>query len=211
MTNAITIDRLYFDLDKIVGYQTLATDFLAKAPDPKVASEKLVKLTTIRSSCTSACALLTGNPYIPLGSKLDIFETLGVPGLQLRMVLAIAYMAGYDPSDEEVKTFLSVCYASALACGAARPCVRKFGFNTATHLISSIPGKSLAKLNKPFGHRVFTKNGHTSDLKLMGLACVGGMIGSVTIDAGSTYAIGCAAIRTFFNNTNPVIAACTVE
>lgn len=211
MTNAITIDNLYFDLDKFVGYQTLATDLLEKTPDPKVASEKLVKLTAIRSSYTSACTLFTGNSYIPLGSKLNICETLGVPGLQVRMVLAIAYMAGYNPSDEEVKTFLSGCYASALACEAVRPCARKFGFNTATYFISSIPGKALTTVNKHFGHRVLSKNGHTSDIKLMGLACVGGMIASATIDAGSTYAIGCAAIRTFFNNTTSVVTTYTVK
>ena len=87
----------------------------------------------------------------------------------------------------------------------------KFGFNTATYFISSIPEKSLTKVNKTFGHRVFTKNGHTSDIRLLGLACVGGMIANATLDASSTYAIGRAAIRVFFDRDTPIITAQVVN
>jgi hypothetical protein len=214
MTDAITIDNLYnsaLSLGELVGYQELASDLLAKTPDPKVASERLVKLTVVRSSCTSICNLFTGESYIPVNTKLSFCETVGTAGLQLRMILTIAYMAGYNPTDEEVKTFLSGYCASTLICGASRSCMTKFGFNTATYLISSIPGKSLTKVNKTFGHRVFTKNGHTSDIRLLGLACVGGMIANTMLDASSTYAIGRAAIRVFFDKDTPIITAQVVN
>ena len=217
MDSVLAIYNLYNSIlcsgNKIGGCQILASELLAKTPDPRVASERLVKLTAVRSSCTGICTLFTEKSYIPICNELSDLEAFGTPGLQLRMVLTIAQMAGYSPYDEEVKAFLSAYYISSMAYEVVHPCVVSLGLTAAISLVNSIPGKSLAQINKKFfgGYRVFTKNGHSGHINLMALACIGGIVASATLDAGSTYAIGRAAIHTFFDNDIPIITAQVVE
>lgn len=209
MDTAVTVSDFAFDAlssaKNIIDCQQLANNLLAKTPNPKVAAKRLVRLTAKRSSWTSVTSLLTCQTYIPVSSKLNSLETFGTLGLQLRMVLTIATLAGYDLSDEEVKAFLSKYGALSALYGIIRPCAMQFGVKYARSLVKSIPGTALAKINKPLGHRFVTKNGHTGTINLMALVCVGGMVTSAAVDVGSTYSIGYAAIHDFFNTDNPIV------
>ncbi len=215
MTSSITVydfyDQVITSAETIIGCQNLAAELLAKTPDPKVASKRLVRLTAERSSWMSVVNLFKGQTYIPMASILSPLETFGTPGLQLRMALTIALLAGHDSLDEEVKTFLAKYLGVSTIYGVLRPCATQFGLKTATHLISSIPGRALITANKPVGHRAITKNGRTGDINLMALACVGGMAANAAIDISSTYTIGYAAIHAFFDCDSLTVIAKEVE
>lgn len=109
---------------------------------------------------------------------------------QIKMIVAIAYMAGYDVKDDKVKTLVLQC----LACSSAAEVLKAMGVECGKRitqgLICKIPKAWLSSINRALGVKLVTKFSAKGAFTLGKLVpLVGAGIGA-GIDAYSTNKIG---------------------
>ena len=79
--------------------------------------------------------------------------------IQLRMIGAIAVLRGYDPSDDQVRTFAYACLLGSGTMDLLKGAGVKFGVKMTEKLVQKVPGKVLVKINQKVGFRLVTKGG----------------------------------------------------
>jgi len=123
--------------------------------------------------------------------------------IQVRMIAAIAYMAGHDLKDDRVKTLSYVCLTGNGAKDILKEISKKMGSNILKSAIKNISGKTLVKINQRVGFRLLTKFGEKGVINLgKAIPLIGGVIGGV-FDSTVTNTIGNVARKTFLSGLNP--------
>lgn len=210
-TVAVPSNLIDFSYEKIIANQkkvnechVTAQKYLKKYAIPEKAAKHLIS--AIAKQC-GAFGALTGcqHEYSTVGVGIDVLDWYGAYGLELKMVLSIAIIMGYDIADEEVKTFVLEHLAITSVSRMVRGSIVQVGTKTTIHLIDSIPGKSLTKVNRILGHRAITKRGTTGAFNLITYAFIGGMLVGATFDCTGAYMIGYAALHKFQNNDLPKV------
>lgn len=110
--------------------------------------------------------------------------------VQLRMIAAIAIMAGYDVKSDKVKTLAFCCLVGSSAADVGKQFGIKAGQKIAENLIKKIPGQLIMEINQQVGFRLLTKFGEKGLVNLGKCVPVFGGLLSGTIDAISTNTIG---------------------
>jgi hypothetical protein len=164
------------------------------AGDVEAAIGEIVQWQVGQAGLTGFATNLGGLITLPVALPANLAAVLL---LQLRMVIAIAVLRGYDPADERVKT---LCLATLVGNGFSS-LLKDVGVQVGTRLtrrmIERIPGVVLSRINRAVGFRLMTKAGTTGAVNLVRvLPFVGGLVCGL-LDAGTTQAIAHAARQAF--------------
>ena len=117
--------------------------------------------------------------------------------IQIRMIAAIAHIAGHNLKDDKVKTMVYVCLVGNGATEILKNVGVEVGKKIATNALKKIPGKVITQINQKVGFRLVTKFGEKGVINLgKTVPILGGAI-SGTVDAVSTNIIGNTARNLF--------------
>ena len=201
--NAVLTKALEWAYDKAIsgigGFDSadkLAKDQLDKAKSRDGAVEALINWQMAKCATSGFVTGLGGIVTLPLAIPANISSVLL---LQLRMILSIAIIGGYNPKEEGVKSLAFLC----LTGNVAPYILKEAGFTTERWVtrdaVQKISDAVKKRINYLVKIRLVTKTGR---MGLLGfgkiLPIVGGVIGGV-IDGASTRSIGNAARRLFIS------------
>ncbi|KOQ77012.1 EcsC family protein [Stenotrophomonas maltophilia] len=117
--------------------------------------------------------------------------------IQIRMIAAIAHMAGYNVHDDKVKAMVYACLTGNAAKEVLKDVGIQFGKKLAQASINRITGATIIRINKAVGFRLLTKAGTTGVVNLSKMVPIlGGVIGGA-VDAATTNIVGNAAVSVF--------------
>lgn len=156
--------------------ETLAREYTGKTRDKHEAAKKLTRSEIMKTSSSGFVASLGGLITIPVTVPADMYVTFLV---QIRMILAIAYIGGKDLRDPDMKTVvLSILLGTEVQDifikVGMKPTAKKITFS----FVKKVPAKVLLAVNKKIGIRLFSIFG-SKGLISVGLAVplVGGLVG----------------------------------
>jgi len=140
---------------------------------------------------------LGGLLLMPITLPANITSVLYI---QIRMIAAIAYLAGHDLKDDKVKTMVCLCLLGNGAAEILKNVGIEVGKKVAINAIKNIPGKVIIQINQKVGFRLITKFGEKGVINLgKSIPILGGFIGG-TVDTISTNIIGNFARDYFIKN-----------
>lgn len=184
-------------IDGIPGLKTaaeVAEEYLEKYPTKELAIKRLVNTQIAKCSTSGFLTGLGGLVSLPVAIPANIGSVLYV---QLRMIASIAYMGGYNPTDDEVQTLAYICLANKGVTELIEPLGVKIGEKLAENTIKKIPGTVLTKINQAVSFKLFTKFGEKGAINLGKMVPgVGGIVGA-GFDYATTRAIAKRAYKTF--------------
>lgn len=188
--------------------EKFAADYLAKEADPRKAAEKMITLQCTKSTVSGFVTGFGGVLTLPVTLPANITSVLAV---QMRMIAATAFMAGYDISSDQVQTLVYACLAGVSVGEIIKKAGIQFGLKFSKSLVQKIPGKVLVKINQKVGFRFITKFG-TKGLINIGkmIPVVGAVIGG-SFDLAETSIIGKRALKMFFDGDLDVGTEVTIE
>ncbi|WP_314403150.1 EcsC family protein [Stenotrophomonas rhizophila] len=126
--------------------------------------------------------------------------------IQIRMIAAIAHMAGHDVRDDKVKAMVYACLTGNAAKEVLKDVGIQFGKKLAQASINRITGATLTKINQAVGFRLLTKAGTTGIVNLSKMVPIlGGVIGGA-VDLTATNIVGSTAVKLFITEDTKAIA-----
>ena len=154
--------------------EELADSYLKKYSSEK-AIEELVSWQIRKCATSSFLTGLGGFITLPVTIPANISSVLYV---QMRMIAAIAYIRGYNLTDDEVKTLIDCILAGLSIENLLKSAGIQFTKKASLSLIQKIPGKVLTAINQKIGFRFITKAGEKGVVNLTKIVPVfGGIIG----------------------------------
>lgn len=179
-----------------VSIKDLAKDYLNKEKDNKKAAEALIKNQILKCATSGFITGFGGVITLPVTLPANITSVLYV---QIRMIASVAYLAGYDLTSDQVKTFVYACLAGISIDNVLKKAGVKFGNKLAVNSINKIPGKTLTKINQKVGMRFITKFGQKGVINLGKMVPVVGAGISASFDYLETKVIAKRAFKMFFS------------
>jgi len=149
--------------------------------------DSLIRWQNTKAGTSGFVTGLGGLILMPVTLPANITSVLYV---QIRMIAAIAYLAGHDLKDDKVKTMVYVCLVGNGATEILKNIGVEVGKKIATNAIKNISGKVITQINQKVGFRLVTKFGEKGIINLgKAVPILGGLIGG-TVDTISTNIIG---------------------
>ncbi len=171
--------------------QQLADEYLAIAGSPRQAAHELIKSQAAKAGTSGFISGFGGVFFMAFTLPANITSVLY---LQIRMIAAIAHLAGLDLQSDKVQTAIYATLAGTtikdLVKGSGIVIAQKLAVNA----IKSIPGKTLTKINQRVGFKLVTKFGEKGAINLgktvpfLG-AGLGGAFDSITTTKLGNFAI----------------------
>lgn len=184
-------------VDGLAGLGTaseLAEDYRKANPTARDAAYSLINWQMSKAATSGFVTGLGGIITLPVAIPANIGSVLYI---QIRLVAAIAHLAGHDIRQDHVKTLIYTCLAGSAAADVLKDAGIKFGMKMTVNLIRQVPGRVLIMINQRVGFRLATKAGTTGLINLGKIVpVVGGIIGG-SFDAVSTRIIGNVALNLF--------------
>ncbi|MGO1059537.1 EcsC family protein [Planococcus sp. FY231025] len=172
----------------------MAENFLSKHDSTDKAINSLIRWQNTKAATSGFITGLGGIIVLPVAIPANIASVMYV---QIRMIVAIAHMRGYDLKDDQVKTFVFVCLTGQSASEILKQAGIKAGASFAKQAIMKIPGEIIKSINKAVGFRLVTKFGQKGIVNLgKAIPIAGGIIGG-TVDGSGTGIIGKTAKKVF--------------
>ena len=166
----------------------MAEDYLKEKGTLEDKINSLIRWQNTKAGTAGFATGLGGVVTMPVTLPANIASTLYV---QIRMVAAIAYMAGRDIKHDKVKTLIYLCLLGKSSNEALKDTGVMIGSRFAENFIKKkITGEMLTKINKAVGFRLVTKAGSTGVINLTKLVPVLGGVVSGTFDAITTNLVG---------------------
>lgn len=190
-------------LPGVDSVEALALGYLEDFRNGKAATLEDAALSLVRWQNTKSA---TSGFVTGLGGLLTMPVTIpanlaSVYFIQIRMIGAIAHMAGYDVRDDKVKTLIYSCLVGKAAKEVLKDVGIQLGKKVAQSSINKISGEVVKKINQAVGFRLLTKAGNTGVVNLSkAVPVVGGLIGA-TVDAVATNTIGKMAVELFIRES----------
>lgn len=196
-----TLNEIYQRVNKGAGavippIEKFAGDYLAKTSDPRKAAQQMVALQTTKSTVSGAVTGLGGFITIPVTLPANITSVLVI---QMRMIAAVAYMAGFDINSDQVQTLVYACLAGVSVAEVIKKAGITFGLKVGKNMVKKIPGKVLTKINQKVGFRFVTKFGTKGIINIGKMVPVLGAVIGGGFDMAETSIIGKRAIAMFFD------------
>ncbi len=172
----------------------LGTHYLNKYPSKEAAAKHLINAQTAKCTTSGFLTSLGGLITLPVAVPANITSVLYV---QLRMIASIAYIGGFNPSDDEVQTLAYLCLTGTAISDVIKGTGIKIGQKVAVNTLKKIPGTVITKINQRVGFRLLTRFGEKGAVNLVKLIPgVSGIIGGA-IDFASTKIIAQKAYNIF--------------
>lgn len=166
--------------------EELANNYIEKYGHTDIAITKLINYQIAKCGTSGFLTGLGGLITLPVSIPANISSVIYV---QLRMIAAIAYIRGFNPSDDEVRTLAYACLTGSAMVDILKSAGIDFAQKLTLNMIKKIPGSVLTKINQKVGFRFITKFGEKGIVNLgKGVPLIGGVIGG-TMDVFSTKAI----------------------
>ena len=195
------LDSIYSNvIDGLPGAETaeeLAKEYLKESGTLSEKADSLIRWQIAKCSTSGFLTGLGGFIVLPVAIPANLASVIYV---QLRMIAAIAYMGGYNPREDKVKTLAYVCLCGNQASEIIKESLAvPLAKVMATAAIKQIPTQVLKNINKRVGVRLITKFGEKGIINLgKAIPVFGGIIGG-TIDGVTTNTIGETAKKCFIN------------
>ena len=175
--------------------EEMVDNYLEKHSDKKQAAKALVKNQILKCTTSGFLTGFGGLITLPVTIPANVGSVLYV---QMRMIAAVAYLAGFELNSDQTQSFVYACLAGVSLNEIFKQAGIKFGTKFSTSLIKKIPGTVMVKINQKVGFRFITKFGEKGIINLgKMIPAVGAVIGG-SIDFAETKAIGNRAIKCFF-------------
>ncbi len=206
LNHGVILRALDFGYEKamsgIPGFDSaeeLAKDYMNKGEDLIGGCNKLIRWQISKAGTSGFLTGLGGLITLPIAVPANVASVLYV---QIRMILAIAHMGGYDVRDDRVKSLVYVCLAGNGAKDILKDIGIVLGQKLTAQIIFNISEKTISAINKRVGFKLLTKFGENGVINLgKAIPLVGGVIGG-TFDSVATNAIGNVARKTFLEKNN---------
>lgn len=200
-----SLDKIYdFALEgmpalRIDSIEELAGNYVNGSGDLQKEARSLVRWQVTKAGTSGFLSGLGGALTLPVTLPANITHVLFV---QVRMIAAIAYMAGLNPRDDKVRTMVYVCLTGKSAADILKGVGIKASQQLATTAIKRIPVAVIHKINRAVGFRLVTKFGTKGTINLgRMIPLAGGVIGG-SFDSTTTYACGKTATKIFVADSN---------
>lgn len=166
----------------------LAEDYLKDTGTKAEKINSLIRWQNTKAGSAGFLAGLGGMITLPVTIPANIASTLYI---QIRMIAAIAHIAGHDIKHDKVKTLIFICLLGNGMNEVAKDFSISFGTKFATSYIQkNITKEMLKKINQAVGFQLVTKAGSKGLINLTKIVPVlGGVIGG-GLDAFTTNVIG---------------------
>lgn len=173
----------------------LAEDYMTGSGTTEDKINSLIRWQNTKAGSAGFVAGLGGAITLPVALPANIVSTIYV---QIRMVAAIAHMAGHDVKHDKVKTLIYLCLLGNGMNEVAKDFGITFSTKFATNYIQkNVTREVLNKINKAVGFKLVTKFGSKGLINLGKVVPVlGGVIGG-GLDAFTTNIVGNQARNTF--------------
>lgn len=194
-----TLDKLYgCVLDGIPHVSppltVFAEKYLKKGGNVEEAAVKLINAQIAKSTASGFITGLGGIITIPVSLPANLATVLY---FQMRMIAAVAYMAGFDVHSAQVRSLIYMCLAGLTVEQLLKNTGIKIGTRITKSVAAKLPGKLTASINQKVGYRLFTKFGNRSALSVgKAVPILGGII-SGGIDMMETQLIAERAYNMF--------------
>lgn len=157
-------------------------------------ANSLIRWQSTKAATSGFVTGLGGLLTLPVAIPANIASVIYV---QVRMIVAIAHIGGYDVRNDKVRALVYLC----LVANSAKDVLKDVGVVAGRRLvlnsIKSISGKTLFEINKRVGFKLFTKFGEKGVVNLgKAVPLLGGVVGGA-FDAYVTNAVGNVARDTF--------------
>ncbi|MCR5819531.1 MAG: EcsC family protein [Bacteroidaceae bacterium] len=176
----------------------LAKDYINDSKTLEANVTSLINWQCGKSAISGFVTNLGGLPAMAVGLPANLTSVLYI---QLRMVAAIALMAGFNPKSDQVQTLAYACLTGSSIGNIIKNAGIKIGEKVAVNYIKkSLTREVINKINSAVSFRLLTKFGEKGIINAgKFVPFVGGGIGGA-FDAASTKAIGNVAKNLFVNN-----------
>lgn len=173
----------------------LAEDYMTGSGTIEDKINSLIRWQNTKAGSAGFVAGLGGLITLPVALPANIASTIYI---QIRMVAAVAHMAGHDVKHDKVKTLIYLCLLGNSMNEVAKDFGITFGTKFATSYIEkNVTGAALTRINKAVGFRLVTKFGSKGLINLGKVVpVIGGVIGG-GLDAFTTNIVGNQARNTF--------------
>jgi hypothetical protein len=165
----------------------LADDYIAAGGSKIDQVDSLIRWQNAKAGTSGFLTGLGGVITLPIAIPANITSVMF---LQVRMIAAIAHIAGYDIRSDQVKTLIYACLAGNGAKDILKDVGLVVGRKLTENAIKGISGKTIIAINQKVGFRLLTKFGSTGAINLgKAVPLMGGLIG-LAFDATTTNIIG---------------------
>lgn len=173
------LDKIYGQvINGISGSKTchdLASEYLLKYPDVEKAINIFSKTQITKCAVSGFVTSLGGAITLPVAIPANLASVLYI---QMRSIVTIAVMSGYDPKDDEVQTLTYVCLTGLSISNVCKEVGIQFSKKIGVAAIRKIPTEVLKSINKRLAFRFITKFGEKGLINLGKMVPVlGGVIG----------------------------------
>lgn len=189
------IDGIGRGIGRVASCKELADEYLEKNNnDKKAAARKMANVQIAKCATSGFLTNLGGLITLPIAIPADLSA---VWFIQLRMIGAIAVMAGLDLSKDQVKSLCYGCLAGVSCVEIAKRAGVELSKRSGYKLVGKIPATALRAINQKIGIKLFTKFGEKGIINIgKGVPFIGGFVGG-TFDFISTATIANKAIKEF--------------
>lgn len=174
-----------------------ADEYMRKYATPQIAAKELIKWQTVKCGTSGFVTGFGGFITMAVALPANITSVLYV---QMRMIAAIAYLGGYDPTDDAVQTMVYLCLVGSAAGDVVKKVGIQVGNRMALNALKKLPGKVLTKINQRVGMRLLTKFGTKGAINLVKLVPIAGAVVGGGFDIASTQIIAKQAMKIFIDN-----------
>lgn len=156
----------------------LVQDYVSKYGRTEKAIDRMILAQKLKCTTTGFLTGLGGIMTLPVTLPADLTSSLY---MEVRMIVSIAMLRGYDVRSDEVKTLVYLCIAG----NAASDILKNVGINAAQKLavkklLPLLTKEVVAKINKAVGFRLLTKGGSKGLINAgKAVPIFGGLVGGV--------------------------------
>lgn len=177
--------------------EVLATEYLSKYADTKVAAKKFIDNQVAKCTTSGFVTGLGGLITLPVTIPANVASVLYV---QMRMIASLAVMGGYNLNDDEVQTLVYLCLVQTSIADVCKSAGVQVANKVTLNLLKKLPGTVLTKINQKVGFRLVTKFGEKGVVNLVKLVPVAGGIVGGGVDFAGTKLIANKACKVFLLN-----------
>jgi hypothetical protein len=189
-----TYDQAVNGFSGLDSAEDLAADYLSGDGALFDKANALIGMQCAKAGASGFLAGLGGAALLPLSIPANVTSVLFI---QIRMIAAIAIMAGFSVKDDRVKTLVFLCLVGDAGMDVLKQAGISIGKNMTINVINAISAKTIDAINQLVGFTLLAKFGGQGVVNLdKAVPVVGGLIGG-TLDAVSTHLVGSFARNTF--------------